>query len=876
MNEQDAPKITPMLRQYQSIKETCSDALLFYRMGDFYELFFDDAAVAAKELQLVLTARSRNTENAVPMCGVPWHSAVSYITKLVDRGYKVALCDQIEDPRDAKGIVKRAVTRVFTSGTIIDEAGLKTSEHNFIGAILWDERQSRGGFAWADISTGFWTGISLDSLEELWSWVQKTDPRELLITDRLSVPQYVRNAERRIVPLNEKVYFRSQSGISLLLKTQEIPDLQAIGLHKLPELTGACTALLQYIRDSQPGYDYRPAPFEVLNIGDFLIVDDVTERNLELFRTLDGRRGKGTLFNVLDKTCTPMGGRLLEERLHRPWRRKEPAEASLNAVAFLVQEREFRRRLRDALEKVYDLERLTTRITLNRTSPKDMASLAASLNALPAVSELLLSRPDLPPAMDSLCRNWDPLSDLRELLSNAIVEDPPQLLTEGGIFKTGYNDRLDELLDLTANGEKKLQKLLEKEQTAANIPKMKLGFNRVFGYYFEISRSALTDIVIPDHFHRRQTLANAERFTTPQLQELENALLSASEKQKELEYRLFQDLRAAVSQAGSRLLLTAGMIANLDVWQSFALSAEENRWSRPELFEDRRIDILEGRHPVVEAMLGTADFVPNDLHMDAERRLLLITGPNMAGKSTVLRQTALICLMAQAGSFVPAREARIGLCDRLFSRVGASDNLAKGQSTFMVEMMETARILRQATSRSLVILDEIGRGTSTFDGLSIAWAVAEALAHKAGRTIRTLFATHYHELTELDGLIPGIRTMSIAVKEWNGSIVFLRRLIPGPANRSYGIEVAKLAGMPRSVVKRAGEILTRLEGQKPERTPVQAVLPDLFPEQSADQKSPARSAASLLTELKTLKTETMTPEEALTIIKKWKTQWSRL
>ncbi|WP_302441365.1 DNA mismatch repair protein MutS, partial [Bilophila wadsworthia] len=535
---------------------------------------------------------------------------------------------------------------------------------------------------------------------------------------------------------------------------------------------------------------------------------------------------------------------------------------------------------RETLSGVYDLERLSTRIALNRTSPRDMLSLRQSLAALPPVkSAITSSDADTPRVLRSITEHWDDLGDHAATLQKALADDPPQFITEGGLFKQGYNAELDELLDLVEHGENRVKALLDEEQKASGISKLKLGYNRVFGYYFELSKAV--GGTPPEHFIRRQTLANAERFTTVRLKELEEKLLSAADRRKSLEYKLFQQLRGALAEARPRILFMADMLAQLDYWQSLAETAVRHNWSRPVLHTGQSITIREGRHPVVEGIIGEAAFVPNDLHMDEDRRLLLITGPNMAGKSTVLRQTALICLLAQMGSFVPAREAQLGLCDRIFSRVGASDNLAQGQSTFMVEMMETARILRQATKRSLVILDEIGRGTSTFDGLALAWAVAEELARRAGGSIRTLFATHYHELTALEGKIPGVHTMNIAIREWNGEIVFLRRLIPGPSDRSYGIEVARLAGVPQPVVQRAREILAQLEQNKGS-SPVRQVMPNLLPgiqlpeakpKKAVEEVAVAEPEHPLLVALRDTNPDALTPLEALKRITEWKLLW---
>ncbi|MCH5276219.1 MAG: DNA mismatch repair protein MutS [Desulfovibrionaceae bacterium] len=882
------PKITPMYEQYLRIKEEYSDALLFYRMGDFYELFFEDAEIAARELQLALTSRSRG-EDGVPMCGVPWHAAEAYISQLVEKGYKIAVCDQVEDPRSARGLVKRAVTRVVTAGTALDDANLEAKAHNYLGALFWNG--GAGGFAWLDVSTGAWSGLQSAKLAELWQWVFKLSPRELLVPEQAEVPASLKlQSAVQLVRVPYRSHFEPGHALERVLAAQGVAEAGALGLDRRPELTQACGALIAYLEQTQKQDPSHLAPFHPLDVGRYLILDEITERNLELFRRLDGRKGTGTLWSVLDRTCTPMGGRLLEERLRCPWRDMGPIAETQDVVTLMLESSRLRVELRKALDSVYDMERLSTRISLNRCQPRDLAALRESLSALPSVRAALLPHEEslptaeeaqgdcLPSALFRLLRRWDDMSDLAELLNRALVDELPVQVTDGGLFRPGYNADLDELLDLVEHGESRLQALLAEEQNACHLPRLKLGFNRVFGYYFELSKAQQTGPV-PGHFQRRQTLANAERFTTERLKELEERLLSAAESRKSLEYKLYQDLRLRLAEARPRLLFMAGMLAQLDYWQSLAEVAARQNWCRPALHEGPEIHIREGRHPVVEAVIGQASFIPNDLHIDEERRLILITGPNMAGKSTVLRQTAIMCILAQMGSFVPAAEARIGLVDRVFSRVGASDNLAQGQSTFMVEMMESARILRQATRRSLVILDEIGRGTSTFDGLALAWAVVEDLARRGGGSIRTLFATHYHELTSLDGLVPGVYNMNIGVREWNGDIIFLRRLLPGPADRSYGIEVARLAGVPAPVVQRAREILARLEQTRGRANAARLEsmsLPGLE-RQAPPAPEPAHEAPApvhpVLLALRDINPDTLSPMAALKLLSDWKNAW---
>ncbi|WP_425338088.1 DNA mismatch repair protein MutS [Desulfobaculum xiamenense] len=884
--------MTPMLEQYLRIKQDYPDALLFYRMGDFYELFLEDAEIAARDLQIALTSRNPNAEAPVPMCGVPYHSCDPYLAKLLECGHNVAICDQVEDPKLAKGLVKREVTRVLTPGTVVEDANLAAKAHNYLAAILWDAKAAAGGLAWVDFSTGEWTGIQSSREEELWQWMQKTDPREILIPREQAVPKRYADFEPRIHPLPVPSFFDLPGARRRVCEAQGVADLEALDLADKPQLAQACGAILAYLRQTQKHDLTHLAPFRPLNLARHLLLDEVTERNLELFRRLDGGRGRGTLWHVLDRTMTPMGGRLLAERLQRPWKELGPIQGTQEAVAFLVDNEPLRQDLRTRLDSVYDLERLSTRIFLNRANPKDFLALRNSLSVLPQMEELLEQartsgdeadipeQDGLPRMIAQMLKGWDNLADWAGLLQKALADNPPHLITEGGLFRYGYEPELDELMDLTEHGEARVNDLLEEEKSTSGLERLRLGFNKVFGYYFEVPKS-LADKV-PYHFTRKQTLVNCERYITPQLKELEEKLLSASDKRKALEYRLFNELRERLAQARHRFMDMAGRVAALDYWQGLAEAAVQHNWSRPEVHEGLDIEIVSGRHPVVEAMQGDTNYIPNDVRVGEDKRLLVITGPNMAGKSTVLRQAAIITIMAQMGSFVPARTARIGMADRIFSRVGASDNLAQGQSTFMVEMMETARILRQAGRRSLVILDEIGRGTSTFDGLALAWAVVEELCARGKGGVRTLFATHYHELTVLESKLPQVANFNIAVKEYKGDIVFLRRLVPGPSDRSYGIEVARLAGVPRSVVGRAKDILHELErrakengnGRHPAAPEVQSVL---LPGFGASQPEPAPEpsmpphVAEVMDELENLDVNSLTPIEALNVLHRWKT-----
>ncbi len=873
----EGAKLTPMFEQYMQVKAEHPDALLFFRMGDFFELFFEDAQTAAKELQITLTTRNPNSESKIPMCGVPHHSVNGYLAQLLEKGYKIAVCDQIEDPRQAKGLVKRAVTRVLTPGTIVEDLSLSAKTHNYLCALYWDADKGAGGLGWVDVSTAEWSGLHSRREAELWQWAVKLAPREIILPQGKKVPNSCQDLAAQVSQMASPSSFDLATATASVLASQGAVELGTLDLADKPELVRALGALLAYLRMTQrtelpPLGEFRP-----LDLSRHLVLDEVTERNLEIFRRLDGKAGPGTLWHVLDKTATPMGGRLLESRLRQPWRELAPIQRTQEVVAFLFERDGLRQELRRVLDDVQDLERLSTRIALSRATPRDFVAVRESLRRLPALRGLISAPADEaeggnPSELASLLNGWDDLADITELLSRAFVDSPPLAVTDGGLFLPGFDPALDELISLTEHGEARIQEMLERERDASGIPKLKLGYNKVFGYYLEVSHAFQGSV--PEHFIRKQTLVNGERYITQELKDLEDRLQGAAEERKSLEYKLFGELRETVAQVRVRLMFMAGSLAALDYWQGLAEAARVHDWARPVMHEGIEMEVTQGRHPVVEAATGSGGYIPNDLRMDEARRILLITGPNMAGKSTVLRQAAIMSILAQLGSFVPAQAARLGLVDRVFSRVGASDNLARGQSTFMVEMMETARILRQATSRSLVILDEIGRGTSTFDGLALAWAVVEELSRRGRNGIRTLFATHYHELTSLEGRIPGLRNMNIAVREWKGDIVFLRKLIPGPADKSYGIEVARLAGVPQPVVQRAREILASLEEKsQSERggSQVQSARQSMLPGVPAPQEQKAPEPEHpMLVELKRLDVNGLSPLAALTLLHEWK------
>lgn len=863
----ESDKLTPMLAQYQSIKKNYPDALLFYRMGDFYELFFEDALIASRELQIALTSRGKG-ENSPPMCGVPWHAAQSYVARLIDKGYNVAICEQVEDPRASKGLVRREVTGVITPGTALDESGLGAKNHNYLGAVFCGLRDS-SAFAWADVSTGQWSGVEFHRQADLWQWVRKLAPRELLLADGQHPPSGFIQEGIRLV-YQPTVNFELRRATERVLAAQGVADTASLGLDGKPALIRACGALISYLEQTQIRQPNHLLPFRPLDLGRRLIIDDLTERNLEIFIRQNGRKGKGTLRHVIDATVTPMGGRLLEDMLRQPWRDPKAIRRIQDCVAYLRDHDDKRGSLREALESVYDLERLIIRICLCRASQRDFMALRQSLAGLPAIRAVLQSGEEPPQSIQTPLAGMDELSDCAELLGNALADDATETSGEKGIFRRGFNAELDAQLDLLEHGEQKLRDFLELERAKSGIAKLKLGYNRVFGYYLEAPRSALQN-GLPEHFIRRQSLANVERFTSEDLKKLENDLLLASDRRDKLETEMLENLRAHLAAQKERVLQTADVIANLDYWQSLAEVGKQNEWVIPEITQECEIHIQAGRHPVVESIIGRPNFVANDFHMDISRRLCLLTGPNMAGKSTILRQVALICILAQMGGMVPASTARLGIVDRLFSRVGAADNLAQGQSTFMVEMMETARILRQAGKRSLIILDEIGRGTSTYDGMALAQAVVEDLSGRCQGQLRVLFATHYHELTALENRIPGLFNMNVAVGAFeNNEILFLHRLLPGPADRSYGVEVARLAGVPYPVVQRARDLLKNLEQSRARQAQAALTLPGM----DKGGKRGNSPGADLLRELKNLNLEHLSPPDALAILVKWQKIWT--
>ncbi len=828
-------KITPMLRQYLEIKEQYPDTILFYRMGDFYEMFFDDAVTASRVLGITLTSRSnRDDANRVPMCGVPYHAVSGYLGRMIKAGYRVAICEQVEDPKQAKGIVRREVVRVVTPGVTTDEQILDEKSDCFVcSLVLARPRRGRrmAGLAFLDVSTGNFQisefELDQDNHDPLVDEITRMQPAELLLpeSDREQLSPLTETLATLLGSLcvtpRPDASFEQETAQDVLTEHFRTTTLAGFGCDTMHAAIRAAGALLDYIRETQKtdlSYIRRLTP---VGSREALVIDESSRRNLELVETIIGSQRDGSLLSVLDLTCTPMGARLLRRWLLFPLQDRDRIRARLGSVETLLAEPGLRRDLRELLDAIYDMERLCSRLVLGHGNARDMSSLKVSLARLPAIKQLLLATP--PGLLHTIADELDELADLHDLIDRAIRDDAPVTLREGNLIREGFNDELDELLVLLRDGKRLILELEEKERQRTGIAKLKVGYNKVFGYFLEVSRAQADRI--PADYIRKQTLVNAERFITPELKDLENRISTASERRLELEYSLFTEIRDRIAGQSRRLLDTAERVARIDVLACLAEVAARYHYVRPEITEDDEIAISEGRHPVIERSLEPGRFVPNDVRLDQrDHELLIITGPNMAGKSTVLRQTALIVLMAHIGSFVPAESARICIVDRIFTRVGAMDDLRRGQSTFMVEMNETANILNNATHRSLVILDEIGRGTSTYDGLAIARAVAEELADKDGRGIKTLFATHYHELTDLAASHPRIRNYSIAVREWDDSIIFLHKLVAGATNRSYGIQVAGLAGVPPHVVQRAHEILREIEqgGPRPQDQPTPA------------------------------------------------------
>ncbi len=886
LDEIDVNRLSPMMKLYVETKKQYADCILFYRLGDFYEMFFDDAVRVSRELEITLTGKECGLDERAPMCGVPYHAVEGYLNRLVEYGHKVAICEQVEDPKLAKGLVKREVVRIVTPGTNLDTSSLDAGKNNYLMCVVY--LSERFGIASVDITTGAFLVSEADSRRRLRDEILRYSPAEIICNDSLQMSGFDldeihNNVGSTIFPLDAS-YFDEEGCRQEIFDHFHVKSLQGLGLGDMECGTIAAGSVLRYLTETQMSELGNLTKITPYVIGKYMVLDSFTRRNLELTQTMREKARRGSLLWVLDKTKTAMGARMLRSFIEQPLIDKAEIDLRLEAVSEMVSNAITRLEIREYLQPVYDLERLISRISYRTANPRDLIAFRTSLEMVPAIKTALGEYHA--PLLEKIREDIDELKDVCDLISRSIIDDPPMVIREAGFIRDGYNEEVDRLRAAARDGKSWLADVEQRERERTGITKLKLKFNKVFGYYLEVPNSFRDKV--PEDYMRKQTLVNAERYITPELKELEQTILGASDRLNTLEYELFVAIREEIADNTTRIQQTAQAIAAVDVIASLAFVAEQNRYVRPKINEKGLIDIQGGRHPVVEQMAGGDLFVPNDTMLDNRKnRVSIITGPNMAGKSTYMRQSALIVLMAQIGSFVPASSANIGLVDRIFTRVGASDDLASGQSTFMVEMSEVAGILRHATRNSLLILDEIGRGTSTYDGLSIAWAVVEHIADPHLIGAKTLFATHYHELTELEGKIPGVNNFCIAVREKGDDIVFLRKIIKGGADRSYGIQVAKLAGVPDSVIERAKELAEELSANDITETAVEKNQP-------AEMKKPRRhkvdevdmhqmsffdtvTDADIVRELTEIDVTTLTPIEAMNALyalqNKLKNRW---
>ena len=881
-------ELTPMMKQYMETKAQYQDCILFYRLGDFYEMFFDDALTASRELEITLTGKNCGQEERAPMCGVPYHAVESYLNKLVSKGYKVAICEQVEDPKTAKGIVKRDVVRIVTPGTNLDTQALDETRNNYIMCIVYIA--DRYGVSVSDITTGDYFVTEIPDSAKLMDEIYRFSPSEIICNEAFYMSGMDLDGMKERLGITiyslDSWYFDDEVCRQKLLEHFKVSSFAGLGLADYDCGIISAGALLQYLLETQKNSLSNLTHITPYAAGKYMMLDSSTRRNLELCETLREKQKRGSLLWVLDKTKTAMGARTLRKYVEQPLIDKKEIEKRLDAVAELKDSAISREEIREYLSPVYDLERLITRIAYGTANPRDLTAFRSSLEMLPHIRYILEEMQS--ELLKNIHDDMDPLEDLCTLVKDAIREEPPIAMKEGNIIRDGYNEEVDKLRRAKSDGKEWLAKLENDEREKTGIKNLRIKYNKVFGYYLEVTNSYKD--MVPDYYTRKQTLANAERYITPELKELEDMILGAEDKLYALEYEIYSQVRDTIAGEIERIQKTAKAVAALDAFASLAVVAERNNYTRPKINEKGIIDIKDGRHPVVERMIPNDMFIANDTYLDDKKhRISIITGPNMAGKSTYMRQTALIALMAQIGSFVPAKSANIGLSDRIFTRVGASDDLASGQSTFMVEMTEVANILRNATSKSLLILDEIGRGTSTFDGLSIAWAVVEYISDSRLLGAKTLFATHYHELTELEGKISNVNNYCIAVKEKGDDIVFLRKIVKGGADKSYGIQVAKLAGVPDLVIERAKEIVEELSDED-----VTAKVSEIAVRERSEKKRPKVKKYDevdiaqmslfdtvkdddVLEELKNLDVGNMTPIDALNTIyrlqNKLKNRW---
>ncbi len=849
-----------MMQQYLNMKAKHQDCILFFRLGDFYEMFFDDAKLVSRELELTLTGRDCGLEERAPMCGVPYHAANVYIARLIEKGYKVAICEQMEDPAVAKGLVERDVIRIVTPGTMVDSAVLDERANNYLLAVCF--QGEKAGLAFADVSTGeFYVHEIAQAEQRLADEVARIQPIEIITNDMVKLHACHVRDDMTISEQSQSMW-QFQNAQEALCRHFGLQDLSPLGMGEEYRLgASAAGALMRYLNDTQKNALEHITGLRLYQGEDTMMLDRNTRRNLELTESLRGRGKKSSLLWLMDKTATAMGGRLLRSWIEQPLIRREEIERRLDAVEELVSQHVLSMTLAEELQGVYDMERLLSKVSYRNINARDCLSLCASLKKVPGIRTLLDGCKS--EMLAELHAALDPLEELTALLSRALHPDAPVAITEGGIIAPGYSPVLDEYRLAATNGKQWILELEQREREATGIRNLRIQYNKVFGYYIEVTKSYYD--LVPLRYQRKQTLANAERFMTPELKEIEQKIIGAQEQSVRLELQLFNDLRDRIAMQISRIQGTATALKTLDALLSLACVATANRYVRPTINEEGVLDIMDGRHPVVEQTIQEGGFVANDTHMNQDgQRMLIITGPNMAGKSTYMRQVALITLMAHIGSFVPAREANIPIVDRIFTRVGASDDLASGQSTFMVEMSETAHILRNATAKSLVILDEIGRGTSTFDGLSIAWAVVEYLCDKEKIGAKTLFATHYHELSELEGHIEGVENYCISVKEHGEDVIFLRKIVRGGADKSFGVHVASLAGVPKPVLVRAHEIQAKLEVSDFKAITIGQEILDNGPKRENEQVDMFEFAKmEIINELQSIDVMALTPMDAI-------------
>lgn len=864
--------LTPAMKQYMELKSRYQDSILFFRMGDFYEMFFEDAVIASKILEITLTSRNKNKEGSIPLCGFPYHAAPSYIAKLIEKGLKVAICEQIEDPKHATGVVKRDVVRVITPGLMADPNHLDATENHFIASLTVEKGSF--GLAFMDISTGEFRVMEFQDRDMFLAEITGLRFKEIIISDDFQDQSLLkalsRNEHIAVINSFPRDYFDRDEALQRLRSYFPQENLAEVAIENRPAIIGPAGAILRYLEETQKEHLAHVNHLEEMAWNHVLLLDDIAKGTLELFHTIQERKKKGSLFSVLDETVTAMGARRLRWWLHYPLTEPAKIQQRLGSVGEIKEHHLLREELRKVLEKIYDLERLSGRVAMDMAHARDLAALKTSLQVIPQLKALLQSLTS--PLIHSLLSRMDDLPETAALIDRAIVDDPPLTIREGGIIRDGFDEELDHLLSLSRNGKQNIAALEERERKKTGIQSLKVGFNQIFGYYIEVTKA--NTHLVPGDYIRKQTLVNAERYINQELKEFEQTVLHAEENGRQREYELFLRIREEIARHIRQIQETASCLADLDALTSLAEVAEKYSYCCPVVDDGEVIEIADGRHPVVERMPLAEGFVPNDTYLDLnQNRLLIITGPNMAGKSTFIRQVALMVIMAQMGGFVPAKKAHIGVTDRIFTRIGAADSLARGQSTFMVEMKEMANILNHATRRSLIILDEVGRGTSTFDGLSIAWAVAEYIHDETHVGARTLFATHYHQLTELALTHEGARNYNIAVREWGEKIIFLRKIMEGGTSRSYGIQVARLAGVPDEVIRRSQEILKNLE---------KGELDDMgVPRIARGKKTAAKGRMTnqlslfmddrdiIFNELMDLDTTRLTPLEALNRLHEW-------